>query len=42
MPTLRRLGFQATVRMSFGVYSCEEDLEAVRLAIREARRMFSR
>ncbi len=41
MPTLRRLGVQATVRMSFGVYSCSEDLLAVREAIREARKMFS-
>jgi len=41
MPTLRRLGLQATVRLSFGVYSCSEDLVAVREAIREARVMFS-
>ena len=41
MPTLRRLGVQATVRMSFGVYSCSEDLAAVQLAIREARKMFA-
>ncbi len=41
MPTLRRLGLQATVRMSFGVYSCAEDLLAVQTAIREARKMFS-
>jgi cysteine desulfurase/selenocysteine lyase len=41
MPTLRRLGLQATVRMSFGVYSCPEDLLPVQTAIREARRMFS-
>ena len=40
MPTLRRLGLQATVRMSFGLYSCPEDLFAVRDAIREARTMF--
>jgi cysteine desulfurase/selenocysteine lyase len=40
MPTLRRLGLQATVRMSFGIYSCSEDLVAVRSAIREARAMF--
>jgi cysteine desulfurase/selenocysteine lyase len=40
MPTLRRLGVQATVRMSFGIYSCSEDLLAVRDAIREARKMF--
>ena len=42
MPTLRRLGVQATVRMSFGLYSCREDLLAVREAIREARKLFSR
>jgi len=41
MPTLRRLGVQATVRMSFGVYSCSEDLVAVQAAIREARKMFA-
>jgi cysteine desulfurase/selenocysteine lyase len=41
MPTLRRLGVQATVRMSFGVYSSIEDLGAIRDAIREARAMFS-
>ncbi len=40
MPTLRRLGLQATVRMSFGIYSCSDDLSAVRSAIREARAMF--
>lgn len=40
MPTLRRLGLQSTVRMSFGIYSCEEDLKAVGDAIKEARRMF--
>lgn len=41
MPTLRRLGLQATVRMSFGLYSCSDDLLSVQSAIREARRMFS-
>ncbi len=41
MPTLRRLGVQATARMSFGVYSHATDLERVVLAIREARRLFS-
>jgi cysteine desulfurase/selenocysteine lyase len=41
MPTLRRLGLQATVRMSFGLYSCSEDLLSVQSAIREARRMFA-
>ncbi len=40
MPTLRRLGVQATVRMSFGLYSCQSDLTAVQSAIREARKMF--
>jgi cysteine desulfurase/selenocysteine lyase len=42
MPTLRRLGVQATVRLSFGAYSCAKDLGAVRDAIREARKLFSR
>ena len=42
MPTLRRLGLQATVRLSFGLYSSSKDLVAVRDAIREARRLFSR
>lgn len=42
MPTLRRVGVQATVRMSFGVYSCQSDLTAVQSAIREARAMFGR
>lgn len=42
MPTLRRLGVQATVRLSFGLYSCREDLLAVRNVIREARKLFGR
>lgn len=42
MPTLRRLGVQATVRLSFGLYSTEKDLAAVRDAVREARKLFSR
>jgi cysteine desulfurase/selenocysteine lyase len=41
MPTLRRLGLQATIRMSFGIYSSSEDLLAVRSSIREARAMFA-
>lgn len=40
MPTLRRLGVQATARISFGLYSASEDLIAVRDAIRQARAMF--
>lgn len=40
MPTLRRLGLQATVRLSFGIYSCSQDLAAVQGAIREARAIF--
>ncbi len=40
MPTLRRLGLQATVRLSFGLYSCHRDLVAVRDAIRESRKLF--
>ncbi len=42
MPTLRRLGLQATVRLSFGLYSCREDLAAVQAAVREARALFAR
>ena len=42
MPTLRKLGVPATVRMSFGIYSCESDLAAVVSAVREARKMFGR
>jgi cysteine desulfurase/selenocysteine lyase len=41
MPTLRKLGVPATVRMSFGIYSCEADFQAVVSAVREARKMFS-
>ncbi|MEY4667657.1 MAG: hypothetical protein RL518_356 [Pseudomonadota bacterium] len=41
MPTLRKLGVPATVRMSFGIYSCESDFQAVVSAIRESRKMFS-
>lgn len=41
MPTLRKLGVPATVRMSFGIYSCESDFQAVVSAVREARKMFS-
>jgi cysteine desulfurase/selenocysteine lyase len=40
MPTLRRLGVQATARMSFGIYSDVGDLERVIASIREARRLF--
>lgn len=42
MPTLRKLGVPATIRMSFGLYSCSQDFAPVREAIRAARRMFSR
>jgi cysteine desulfurase/selenocysteine lyase len=42
MPTLRKLGVQATARMSFGVYSCKADIVSVVTAIREARRIFDR
>ncbi len=42
MPTLRKLGLQATARMSFGVYTIPEDIAQVQAAIREARRLFSR
>lgn len=42
MPTLRKLGVQATARMSFGVYSCKSDITSVVTAIREARRIFDR
>ena len=41
MPTLRKLGVPGTVRMSFGIYSCASDFEAVVSAVREARKMFS-
>lgn len=41
MPTLRKLGVPATVRMSFGVYSTREDIDPVVGAVREARKMFS-
>ena len=41
MPTLRRLGLQATIRMSFGLYTCPSDIEAVRAAIRQARTIFA-
>jgi cysteine desulfurase/selenocysteine lyase len=41
MPTLRKLGVPATVRMSFGIYSCESDFQAVVSAVRESRKMFS-
>jgi len=40
MPTLRKLGVQATARMSFGIYSDRGDLEQVVASIREARRLF--
>lgn len=40
MPALRRLGVSATVRMSFGVYSCSKDLASVVAAVREAKRLF--
>lgn len=42
MPTLRKLGVPATVRMSFGIYSCASDFQAVVSAVREARKMFGR
>lgn len=42
MPALRKLGVPATVRMSFGVYSCASDFESVVSAVREAREMFAR
>ena len=42
MPALRKLGVQATIRMSFGVYSCKADVVSVVTAIREARRIFGR
>lgn len=41
MPTLRRLGLQATIRMSFGLYTCPSDIEAARAAIRQARTIFA-
>jgi len=40
-PALRRLGLNSTARMSFGVYSIREDLDAVVAAVKEAKRLFS-
>jgi cysteine desulfurase/selenocysteine lyase len=40
MPTLRRLGVQATARISFGVYSCSQDLVPLKAAINHARKLF--
>ncbi len=39
-PLLRRLGIQASARLSFGVYSTFEDVEALLEGIRQAKRMF--
>jgi cysteine desulfurase/selenocysteine lyase len=41
MPALKRLGLASTVRASFGVYSCEQDVEHLCLAIRKARAVFA-
>lgn len=41
MPTLSALGVLATIRASFGLYSTEEDLEQLKVAIRKARSMFA-
>ena len=40
MPTLRRLGVQATARLSFGVYSTPRDLATLGQALERARALF--
>lgn len=39
MPTLKRLGIPASARISFGVYSCSEDLPPLIETIREAKKI---
>ena len=41
MPAMRRLGLDATARISFGVYSTREDVEQLVEAVRYARRIFA-
>ena len=41
MPTLHALGVTATVMASFGLYSTEDDLKQLVMAIRKARKMFA-
>jgi cysteine desulfurase/selenocysteine lyase len=41
MPTLRRLGVQATARLSFGVYSTSRDLAHLAKALQRARQLFA-
>jgi cysteine desulfurase/selenocysteine lyase len=41
MPALKRLGLQATARVSFGAYSVEQDIDALIEAIRTARKIFA-
>lgn len=40
MPALRRLGIDSTSRISFGMYSDEDDLDPLLEAIRKARKIF--
>jgi len=40
MPTLKRLNLQSTARISFGVYSAEQDLDQLIEALRRAKQMF--
>lgn len=40
LPALRKLGLQSTARASFGVYSTEDDIDALVTAIRHARKLF--
>lgn len=41
MPALAQLGIHASVRASFGVYSCTEDVDALIEAVRQAKKLFS-
>lgn len=40
MPAMKRLGLQSTARISLGVHSDEDDIDAVLEAIRHARKLF--
>ena len=42
MPALARLGLQSTARISFGVYSVEDDVTELIEALRHARKIFNR
>lgn len=41
MPALKRLGLQSTARVSFGVYSLEEEIAPLLETIRKARKLFA-